>query len=738
MNIIAETIRETQNTISNDFSGLPRITSFLVKVTARCNLNCDYCYVFNHADQSWKKMPSVLSSENREILAERIAEYAKAEDLEQCLILFHGGEPLLVGVERIIEMTRLIKEAVGSNTKLYFSMQTNGTLLTEDILKLLESEDIGVSLSLDGPKVANDIHRLTPKGNSSFEKVMEGYNLLKKFPKTFTGVIGVIDPHVSPRELLDFFAEIDPPQLDFLLPDSNYITPPPFRDKNENIYVDWLITAFNIWFDDYPHLNIRLFEGLLATVSGLPSSTDAFGLGDISLLTIETDGYYHDLDVLKITEEGFSSLDKTLSEASIHEALMSPKIANHRKLLSMDGLSDKCKACPEVSVCGGGSVPHRYDGQSFNNPTVYCREMLSLISHIRRRLIETVALDSQDKISTPQSGYEDFNILSYEQAKANNAELDNIVASYKSNCKERFIHAIDVAIGLEPELVSLKEKLENLPQEDIDNLAIRPSTVLWASVLDRHSRSIKAYDIEGKAIKPDPQYLEYILSSPACPGLNIHSNDYWLRCPFGSSILFESDSIVEEAKDVIDEALKIIKSYNPHLLKEIEKISSNIQFVSDPSAHPDKIVSFSDNAVPGALYVSIRKKHGLIDPYDLADSIIHEHRHQKLYILEQFVPVVASDTPLISSPWREEKRPVSGVFHGAFVFHELKKYWQHVAYNSNDKKLCEKARAQAHFSMKSLGEALASMSNSAITPAGKNILEEFMLQNNQTMEKEAC
>lgn len=738
MNIIAQTIRETESAPSYDLSALPRVTSFLVKVTARCNLNCDYCYVFNHADQSWKKMPSVLSSENREILAERIAEYAEAEGLEQCLILFHGGEPLLVGVERIIEMTRLIKEAVGSDTKLYFSMQTNGTLLTEDILKLLESEDIGVSLSLDGPKVANDIHRLTPKGNSSFEKVMEGYNLLKMFPKTFTGVIGVIDPHVSPRELLEFFAEIDPPQLDFLLPDSNYITPPPFRDKNENIYVDWLITAFNIWFDDYPHLNIRLFEGLLATVSGLPSSTDAFGLGDISLLTIETDGYYHDLDVLKITEEGFSSLDKTLSEASIQEALMSPKIANHRKLLSMDGLSDKCKACPEVSVCGGGSVPHRYDGKSFKNPTIYCREMLSLISHVRRRLIETVALDSQDKISTPQSGYEDFDILSYEQAKANNVELNKVIASYKFSCRENFINAVDVAIGIEPELAPLKVKLDALRDEEVDNLAIRPSTVLWASVLDRHCRSIKAYDIEGKAIKPDPQYLEYILSSPVNPGLSIHTNDFWLRCPFGNSILFEPDDVVEKAKGVIEEAMNIIKSYNPHLFEEIERISPNIQFVSDPSAHPDKIVSFSDNAVPGALYVSIRKKHGFIDPYDLADSIIHEHRHQKLYILEQFVPVVASDTPLISSPWREEKRPVSGVFHGAFVFHELKKYWQYVAHNSNDKKLSDKAKAQAQFSSKSLGEALVSMSDSAITVPGSVVLGEFSLQNKQKMEKVAC
>ena len=238
MNIISETIHQTEiNSLkSTIFSTPPQITSFLIKVTARCNLNCDYCYVFNHADQSWKKMPSILSSDNRKMLAKRLGEYAREQNLEQCLILFHGGEPLLVGVERLLEIAQLIKNEMPVSTKLYFSMQTNGTLLNKERIDSLEKEGIGISLSLDGPEKSNDLHRLNSDGKSSFAQTLNAFKLLEQYPQTFTGVIGVIDPRNSPADILSFFGQLNPPQLDFLLPDSNYITPPPFtRSKPKHI-----------------------------------------------------------------------------------------------------------------------------------------------------------------------------------------------------------------------------------------------------------------------------------------------------------------------------------------------------------------------------------------------------------------------------------------------------------------------------------------------------------------------
>ena len=50
----------------------PSFTSFLVKVASRCNLNCSYCYMYQHADQSWKKKPLTLSAQHQDLLATRL------------------------------------------------------------------------------------------------------------------------------------------------------------------------------------------------------------------------------------------------------------------------------------------------------------------------------------------------------------------------------------------------------------------------------------------------------------------------------------------------------------------------------------------------------------------------------------------------------------------------------------------------------------------------------------------
>jgi len=77
-----------------------RITSFLVKVASRCNLDCDYCYVYHHADQSWRAMPKLLSAEDRSCFATRLGAYTAQAEITHCAVVFHGGEPLLAGADK--------------------------------------------------------------------------------------------------------------------------------------------------------------------------------------------------------------------------------------------------------------------------------------------------------------------------------------------------------------------------------------------------------------------------------------------------------------------------------------------------------------------------------------------------------------------------------------------------------------------------------------------------------------
>src|SRR5258708_7595781 len=124
-------------------------TTFLMKIASRCNLACDYCYVYNHADQSWRGQPAVMSVAHRRVLARRLAEYAIQEQVQSLTIIFHGGEPLLAGVYWIIAAAREFRQALPYNTSIILSLQTNGTLLDEAAVLSLANAGIWISLSID-------------------------------------------------------------------------------------------------------------------------------------------------------------------------------------------------------------------------------------------------------------------------------------------------------------------------------------------------------------------------------------------------------------------------------------------------------------------------------------------------------------------------------------------------------------------------------------------------------------
>ncbi len=738
MNVISQALRKSEESL--DFFSLhpeiPRVTCFLVKVASRCNLDCDYCYVFHHADQSWRKLPPLLSSENSTLLAQRLAQYVEETKLDKILIIFHGGEPLLAGTDRLQNIVHTIRQKMPPGVDVDFSLQTNGVLLNRKKLEILAGEKIGVSLSIDGPQEANDLHRLTHKGKSTFQKTLDAYWLLMEFPETFTGVLSVVDARTTPLKLLEFFRELSPPSLDFLLPDSNYLVHPPLRDENPTLYIDWLHNAFDLWFDHFPDLRVRYFEELLGALSGLESHTDGFGLGDVSLMSIETDGSYHDLDVLKITEENYSSLGMTLSKNSIIDSLQSPKIALHRSRLTFEGLCRTCQECKFVKVCGGGAVAHRFGKNGFDNPSIYCRELYSLIEHAQSRLLNTLDV-AKSKVQDPPkpspTSLKKVDVTVYEQTSHSNRELETVYTFWEDTLRNRFTCLLNELERCYPEKMGLFTFFKHLPLVSLNWCVTRPATSFWMKVMENSQKNLKSYNIDSTTILPELDYLERLksesLQSSLILGPQVHTQEPWLRVLFGKSIYFEDESVSRSGRIVFEKAMKIIENFSPALLQEIKKLSPVVQFIRDPSAHPDKVVSFSDDMIPGALYVGVMTKKKMVDPYDLAESLIHEHRHQKLFLLEHYVPILLSDTPHIFSPWRQENRPVSGVFHGVFVFHMLKKYWQHV-HHSSCGATRDKATQQLSFIKETLALGIPSLNDAPLSDYGFALLRTFQEENN--------
>ena len=678
-----------------------RITSFLVKIASRCNLDCDYCYMYHHADQGWRAMPRLLSDRHQAAFAGRLAEYAAAAELKRASVVLHGGEPLLAGAARIVAFAQTVKAAVGASVDLDVGMQTNGLLLDDAVLDALEAEGISVSLSMDGPREAHDLHRTSRRGRSSFDRVEAALDRLLRRPATFAGVIAVIDAAVRPEALLAYFADRGVPKVDFLLPDSHHERPPPGRDLDPGRYERWLIEAFDAWLDRHPQLQVRTFEALLDAAAGLPSGTDAFGFGDVSLVTLETDGTWHDLDVLKVAGEGATRLGGSVLDTPIERLASGTALAAHRRLLTRSGLPDTCRACDVVDVCGGGSVPHRFGDGGFGNPTVYCNEMKALVRHVRVRLAEELGPAEATTDGPPA-----FDVAAFELAETSGS----IVADLSEDALREDAAGLSEALGIG------EAGAREIDREAIRALARRAGTVAWqrAACAARTGRTV--HDVDGKPIEVDGSYIDDLLAAGIDPGgLEVGRDDEWLRRPFG--IVFEDEEVAVRARAVVDEALAIIASWRPALAAELRNICSAVQFVRDPSAHPDKIVSFSDDSVPGALFVSVTQGGALVDAYDLADSLVHEYRHQKLYLFERRHPTTLPGA-LVVSPWREDLRPVSGLLHAAFVFVELRRFWEHVR-DRGPARLDNRAIAQLEDTERNLAEAFATLRGCELTAAGR-------------------
>src|SRR5579862_7900664 len=150
---------------------------FVLKVCSRCDLACDHCYVYEHADQSWRRQPKVISTETVAAAAARIAAHARDHALPEVRVVLHGGEPLLAGVRGLRVICEILRREIEPECRLDLRIHTNGVLLDEDFCTLFAEQQVKVGISIDGDRTANDRHRLYANGRSSYDQVVRAIGL---------------------------------------------------------------------------------------------------------------------------------------------------------------------------------------------------------------------------------------------------------------------------------------------------------------------------------------------------------------------------------------------------------------------------------------------------------------------------------------------------------------------------------------------------------------------------------
>jgi uncharacterized protein len=364
-----------------------------LKVHQRCDLACDYCYVYELADQSWRDRPKLMSSAVWRAAARRIAEHAREHHLTKVSIVLHGGEPLLAGADRLLRIVEDVRVALPLGCELAVGMQTNGVGLDEKVLVRLAGAGIAIGVSVDGSPESHDRHRKFRNGTGSRGAVDRALSLLGSpaFRGSFAGLLCTVDPTTDPVGAYEALLGYDPPGIDFLLPHANWATPPA-RDRDQTSpHGDWLVAAFDRWYDaPRQETRIRLFEEIMNLLLGGASRSEQAGLSPVGVAVVESDGTIEQVDSLKSTYAGACATGLNVFDDTFDAALDHPGIAARQ--IGADALSDECRDCPIHRVCGAGHYAHRYrPGDGFRNPTVYCADMQVLIGHIGHRMAADLA-----------------------------------------------------------------------------------------------------------------------------------------------------------------------------------------------------------------------------------------------------------------------------------------------------------------------------------------------------------
>lgn len=329
-----------------------------------CNLKCTYCYYLDTKKQYEDTNNFKLSEE---MLEEFVSQYLEAQTMSPVLFTWHGGEPLLRNISFYKKAIQLQKK-YAKGRQIDNSLQTNGTLITDEWCKFFKENNFLIGISLDGTQRFHDKYRKTNTGDPTFGKVLYAINLLKKHGVEYN-IMGVVNDYNSnhPLEFYNFFKEIDSHFIQFAPIVERY---PDGRVTEWSVTPEkwghFLIAIFDEWVrKDVANYYVQIFDAALANWMKAEPGVCIFSekCGHAGVMEFNGDVYSCDHFVFPEYKLG------NIKDKSLTEMMYSPKQIEFGAAKS-DSLSSKCKKCKYRFACHGECPKNRIskteDGESIN------------------------------------------------------------------------------------------------------------------------------------------------------------------------------------------------------------------------------------------------------------------------------------------------------------------------------------------------------------------------------------
>ena len=366
---------------------------------AACNLACEYCYYLEKSDLYPKSGPASMDDATLERF---ISDYIDSQPTTEVQFAWQGGEPTLLGIGFFQKVIRLQEKHRGPKS-VTNALQTNGTLLNPDWGHFLREHNFLVGISIDGPKNLHNRYRVDRGGRPTFDKVMRGWDILKKF-EVEANTLTVINRSNAkhPLQVYHFLKSIGSTFLQFIpiverLPDSRLAGsidlggPPRPEDGPIRIPVTpwsvrprefgrFLISIFEEWVrKDVGTTYVQHFDSALAKWAGAPGGLCTFSEECGNGLALERNGDLYSCDHYVYPEYNLGNINKdnlsSLANSPRQQAFGSAKRTT---------LPETCLRCSYRFACNGDCPKHRFIPTGKGQPGIsyLCPGLKSFFAHI--------------------------------------------------------------------------------------------------------------------------------------------------------------------------------------------------------------------------------------------------------------------------------------------------------------------------------------------------------------------
>lgn len=362
-----------------DTTSIPN--SYVIKLTTECNLRCYYCYM-GSCSNDYEQMSNDLF--------EQILDQIK-NVTQKFTIYLHGGEPclrldLIENLKSWIDKNRL-------NDSVTIMLQTNGTIVNQEIIDLIKSMKINVGISLDGIDDASNHARVFKDNNPTIGYVLK--NIEKLLSHNITvGIFSVLTAYNASKmpELIKHLVGIGIRNfvINPLVLWGNAENMNKLMATQDQVYktykelIDWLGNYNSLRDSDEQVTERNLhwwFRGMVDGIKGYMCNCSPCGAGIQTIAISPTgnvyvcDQYYGDHRFL-IGNLMASTLESIIQSAQ-------PLVKSLRNIYNID----TCKQCVWRYVCCGGcSASSFYYSGNMRSVAPYCEAYKQIFSYLDIKL----------------------------------------------------------------------------------------------------------------------------------------------------------------------------------------------------------------------------------------------------------------------------------------------------------------------------------------------------------------